>query len=231
MAGSGVKVLGSWSSPYSNRVQITLNLKSIDYEFIEENFYMSNKSERLVEANPVHKKIPVLIHDEKAISESLVILQYIDEAWTSNGPTILPSDPYDRAIARFWASYIDDKWFPWLKELEKSSGDEGAIVGNIFEGLMVLEEAFVKCSEGKDYFGGDNIGYIDVVLGSYLGWIKVIETGFGLNLLDETRIPGLTRWAQRFCSHDAAKDVVPQIDKLVQFFMMVQATKTNSSSG
>lgn len=119
-----------------------------------------------------------------------------------------------------------------MKELENASGDGarvGAIVGNIFEGLMVLEEAFGKCSKGKDYFGGDNVGYIDVVLGSCLGWIKVVETGFGLNLLDGTRIPGLARWAHMFCEHDAAKDVVPQADKLVQFFMMVQATKASSS--
>lgn len=88
----------------------------------------------------------------------------------------------------------------------------------------------MKCSKGKDYFGGDNVGYVDVVLGSYLGWIKVIETGYGLKLLDATRVPGLSRWAHSFSSHHAAKDVVPQADKLVHFFMMVQATKTKSSS-
>lgn len=106
---SGVELLGAWASPYSIRVQIALNLKSIPYEFTEEKFYTSNKSARLLEANPVHKKIPVLIHGGKHISESLIILQYIDEVWPSNGPSILPSDPYDRAMARFWAAYVDDK--------------------------------------------------------------------------------------------------------------------------
>ncbi|KAK6160105.1 hypothetical protein DH2020_003486 [Rehmannia glutinosa] len=70
MAKGNVQLLGSWVSPYSNRVQMVLNLKSVDYEFIEENFY-SNKSERLLKANPVHKKIPVLIHDEKPILSKL----------------------------------------------------------------------------------------------------------------------------------------------------------------
>lgn len=106
MATSRVKLLGVPPSPFVNRVQISLNLKSVDYELILENPQI--KSELLLKYNPVNKKIPVLVHDDKPICESLVIVQYMDDTWTS-GPSILPSDPYDRAIARFWASYVDDK--------------------------------------------------------------------------------------------------------------------------
>ncbi|XP_057777069.1 glutathione S-transferase U17-like [Salvia miltiorrhiza] len=231
-ATSGVELLGSWASPYSIRVQIALNLKSIPYEFIEEKFYTSNKSARLLEANPIHKKIPVLIHDQKPISESLIILQYIDEAWPSNGPPILPSDPYDRAIARFWAAYVDEKWFPAFKELEKASGDEarGAIVERIHEGAVLLEEAFVKCSRSKAYFGGDSLGYIDVVLGSYLGWIELTESATGLKILEEMRTPRLARWAARLSLDDAAKDVLPDAHKLLEFYMMVQHSQKQLQS-
>lgn len=106
MAASDVKLLGRCASPYVNRVQIALNVKSINYEYLEEN--LGSKSLLLLKTNPIHKKVPVLIHNDKSISESLVIIQYIDEVWT-NGPCILPSDPYDRAEARFWAAYIDHK--------------------------------------------------------------------------------------------------------------------------
>lgn len=111
MAPSDVKVLGAAPSPYVNRVQIALNLKQVNYEFLEETF--GSKSELLLKSNPVHKKIPVMIHGEKPICESLIIVQYIDEVWT-RGPTILPSDPYDRAMARFWAAYVDDKVYFWF---------------------------------------------------------------------------------------------------------------------
>ncbi|PHU02678.1 putative glutathione S-transferase GSTU6 [Capsicum chinense] len=106
MTTGSVKLLGVWASPYVNWVELALKIKSIESEFIQEN--MLNKSELLLKSNPVYKKIPVLFHDEKPICKSLVILQHIDEAWPS-GPSILPSDPYDRAIAWFWASYIDEK--------------------------------------------------------------------------------------------------------------------------
>ncbi|KAL1569927.1 glutathione transferase [Salvia divinorum] len=224
---SGVELLGAWASPYSIRVQIALNLKSIPYEFTEEKFYTSNKSARLLEANPIHKKIPVLIHDSKPISESLIILQYIDEKWSCNGPSILPSDPYDRAMARFWAAYVDDKWFPAFKELEKASRDEdrGAIIERIHEGAMLLEETFVKCSKLKAYFGGDSLGYIDLVLGSYLGFIELTESATGLKIFEEMRTPRLARWAQRLSLDDAAKDVLPDAQKLFEFYMMVRESQ------
>ncbi|KAI8572361.1 hypothetical protein RHMOL_Rhmol01G0192700 [Rhododendron molle] len=222
MAMSDVKLLGAWPSPFVNRVQIALNLKSVDYELIEENF--STKSELLLKSNPVHKRIPVLIHGDKPITESLIIVQYIDEVWTS-GPTLLPSDPYDRAMARFWAAYIDDKLFPSIKELRSTEAEEAkaTIAQHMTEGLVLLEETFAKCSKGKDFFGGDNIGYLDIAFGSGLAWLRVVEMMTDVKLLDEAKMPGLFDWAERFCSHGAVKDVVPETEKLFNVAKMIMA--------
>jgi glutathione S-transferase len=94
---------GSFASPYSKRIELALRLKSIPYQFVQED--LQNKSQTLLRYNPVHKKIPVLVHNGKPISESLFIIEYIDETW-SNGPHILPEDPYRRSKVRFWANYI-----------------------------------------------------------------------------------------------------------------------------
>lgn len=110
MAASGdeVRLLGTWPSLYVIRVKIALELKGVSYEYLEQQLG-ENKSELLIKSNPVYKKVPVLIHKDQPICESAIILQYIDEVWAEAGLSILPSDPYERAIARFWAGYIDDK--------------------------------------------------------------------------------------------------------------------------
>ena len=101
-----VVVLGTWASPYSNRARIALLEKGVEYEYKEED--LVNKSPLLLKSNPVHKKIPVLIHNERPICESLIIVQYIDETWNKTSP-LMPGDPFERANARFWADYIDKK--------------------------------------------------------------------------------------------------------------------------
>ncbi|KAF5184437.1 Glutathione s-transferase u18 [Thalictrum thalictroides] len=215
-AVTNVQLMGTWSSPFAMRPRIALNLKNIDYEYLEENY--ANKSALLLKSNPIHKKVPVMIHNDQPICESLVILQYIDEVFTS-GPSLLPSDPYDRAIAHFWSTYIDNTWFSSvlgiakaLTEEEKATTSEG-----ITAGLALLEEAFEKISKGKGFFGGETIGYVDIALGSCLGWIRVAETLSGSNFLNETTTPGLYAWVDRFSSNDAVKDLIPDTQKLVGF--------------
>jgi len=112
MAQRDLRLLGAWFSPFVLRVQIALNLKGLDYEVVEET--LNPKSELLLKSNPVHKKIPVFFHGDKVICESAIIVEYIDEVWSNNALSILPQNAYDRANARFWVSYIDDKVFIFL---------------------------------------------------------------------------------------------------------------------
>ncbi|GAB4844956.1 Probable glutathione S-transferase [Ancistrocladus abbreviatus] len=98
--------MGGGQAPLSQkRVIWSLKIKGVEYDYVEEN--LPEKSPLLLQHNPVYKKIPVLVHHDKPIAESLVIMEYIDETWKQN--QLLPQDPYERAKARFWAKFFDEK--------------------------------------------------------------------------------------------------------------------------
>ncbi|KAJ7943548.1 Glutathione S-transferase [Quillaja saponaria] len=227
MASNNVKLLGAWASPFVLRVRIALNIKSVNYEFLQETF--GSKSQLLLQSNPVYKKIPVLIHADKPISESSIIVHYIDEVWAS-GPSILPSDPYHRATARFWATYIDDKWFPSLSGIARAQGEEArkALIQQVEEGLELLEDAFGKCSKGKAFFGGESIGFLDIAFGCFLGWLRAAEAMNGVKLIHEAKTPGLAKWAEKFTADGAVKEVLPETQRLVEFSKVLQAKMRDS---
>ncbi|KAF3518572.1 hypothetical protein DY000_02062226 [Brassica cretica] len=102
-----VILLDYWSSMFGMRTRVALEEKGVKYKYREED--LSNKSPLLLEMNPIHMKIPVLIHKGKPICESIIQVQYIDEVWPDTNP-ILPFDPYQRAQARFWSDYICKKF-------------------------------------------------------------------------------------------------------------------------
>ncbi|XP_073134729.1 probable glutathione S-transferase [Henckelia pumila] len=205
-----VKVLGSWRSPYSCRVEWALKLKGVEYEFIEED--LSNKSSLLLESNPVYKKIPVLIHNGKAIAESLVILEYIDETW-ENGPPILPKDPYDRALARFWARFLDEKCLPAYRTACLVSGEEQAKAKEeAEESLQILDNEL----KGKKFFGGDVIGFVDIVGNFIARWSVVIAELVGLEIITKEKFPNLCAWMDEYVNSSYVKEHLPDREKLAE---------------
>ncbi|KAI7751724.1 hypothetical protein M8C21_019794 [Ambrosia artemisiifolia] len=216
-----MKLLGSGGSPFVTRVKFVLKLKSIDYEYIKED--LANKSELLLTSNPGLQKVPVIFHEnEQPISESLVIVEYLDEILPNVHP-ILPLNPLDRAHNRCLAYYIDTVYCPWLKKfmLTRDSEKKEDMKRLIIGGSAMLEEAFVKLSKGGTFFGGDEIGYLDVVLGCYLGWFKFYGIVFGFNVIDEARNPRLAQWGKSMWSHEVIMSVIPSDEIYMNFFKML----------
>ncbi|XP_006298410.2 glutathione S-transferase U8 [Capsella rubella] len=208
-----VQVLGLWGSPFSKRVEMVLQLKGIPYEYIEEDVY-GNKSPMLLKYNPIHKKVPVLVHNGRSIAESLVIVEYIEDTWKT-GPTILPQDPYERAMARFWAKYVDEKVMVamgkafWGPESEREKERKEA-----YEGLISLEKEIGD----KRFFGGETIGIVDIAADFIGYWLGIVQEVSGVTIMTAEEFPNLKRWSEDFVGNNIIKEVLPPKQKLAALF-------------
>ncbi|GJN19965.1 hypothetical protein PR202_gb07285 [Eleusine coracana subsp. coracana] len=233
MAGSNgdLKLLGHKGSPFVARVKLALGLKGISYDYVEEDIF-GQKSDLLLRSNPVHKAVPVLIHNGKPICESQVIVQYIDEVFVGTGPSLLPADPYDRALARFWVAYIDDKLGASFDRALRAKTDEerNEAIKQTFAAAEALEGGLKECSKGKNFFGGDNAGYVDIIVGSVVPWVKVISVLAGAELFDPAKMPGMVAWVDRFCELDVAKAVLQDPKILLEQAKMLMAKNSAVAS-
>ncbi|KAK7307112.1 hypothetical protein VNO77_39883 [Canavalia gladiata] len=211
---SEVVLLGSWASSYCTRVALALKLKGIPYKYVEED--LRNKSELLIQHNPVHKKVPVLLHKGKSIPESLTILEYIDESWNYS-PKLLPEDPYQRAKVRFWANYFDLKIMPCTNSILLSNGEERKkAIEDLNEMLRVLEKGVKEdLHEQFHFFNGETLGLLDIVVGTSCCNYKVFYEACNIEVIGPKMNPEIFMWVNAMKEHPLMKETLPPHDKLV----------------
>ncbi|KAJ1375429.1 Thioredoxin-like superfamily [Sesbania bispinosa] len=202
-----VKLFGSVGSPFVIRVQIALKLKGIQYKYQEEK--LGYLSDVLLKYNPIYKMVPVFLHNGNPISESLVILEYIDDTWKNN--PILPSEPYQKAMARFWAKFIDDKCVAaaWKSVFLVDEEQREKAREELFGALQFLE------NELKDkFFGGEEFGFMDIAA----LFIPLFQEVAELQLFTSEKFPKLYKWSQEFYNHPIVKEIMPSKDQLSGYF-------------
>ena len=96
-----------------------------------------------------------------------------------------------------------------------SSGDDHE------KALNVAREAIEKIEEeikGKKFFGGENIGYLDIALGWISYWLPVWEEVGSMKIIDPLKFSATTAWMTNFVSHPVIKDSLPPRDKMLVYF-------------
>jgi maleylacetoacetate isomerase len=101
-----VELYTYWRSSASYRVRIALNLKSLPYvthavDLVKDGGQQWQAPYR--DLNP-QSRVPTLVHDGQRFTQSLAIIEYLDE--TFPGARLIPKDPVDRARVRMLSQII-----------------------------------------------------------------------------------------------------------------------------
>ncbi|KAK1279082.1 hypothetical protein QJS04_geneDACA003474 [Acorus gramineus] len=210
MENGKVMLIGTRMSPPVRIIEWGLKWKGVEYEYVEEDLF--NKSQLLLKHNPVYQKVPVLVHNGKAIAESVIILEYIDETWKER--PFMPNDPYKRAMARFWAGYVSTE----MEAFSKVFCGEGE---EMKKGLKLAQEALTNLDievEGKLFFGGDEAGFVDLVAGWMTHWLSVVEEVKKVKVVDPQKFPSLIAWMEKIVQVPLIKENLPPRDEMLKFY-------------
>ncbi len=107
MPDGSITLHSYWRSSAAYRVRIGLGLKGLAYEtrpvhLVRDGGEQHGDAYRAL--NP-QRLVPLLEHDGQRISQSLAILEYLDEAWPATAP-LLPPDAAGRARVRSLALLV-----------------------------------------------------------------------------------------------------------------------------
>ncbi|CAM6100106.1 unnamed protein product [Calypogeia fissa] len=195
-------------SPFGQRVHVALTEKKIPFELIHVD--LPNKPEALLQANPIHKKVPTIVHNGKPIAESLVILEYLKEAFHDDTP-LMPKDAYERSQVRFWADYIyktfvfiGNSFRSRLGTPEKQAANEG-----ILASLKTLESGMTSFSAEGPFFTGNKFGFLDVILSPFANAGVVLENVAGVVIPGPDELPRLHKWMEATRAYPSVSSVVP----------------------
>jgi glutathione S-transferase len=102
-----MKLYQTYDSPFPSRVRLLLYAKGIEVEIIEPSGFRGStdgKSDYL-KLNPIGRVPTLVLDDGRALPESEVICEYLEDAFPE--PSLRPADPWDRARMRLLSRICD----------------------------------------------------------------------------------------------------------------------------
>jgi len=151
-----------WFCPFVQRAWITLEEKNISYWYKEVNPY--KKEEHFLAINP-KGLVPAIEWHGKALYESLVICEFLEDAYPSHKPHLLTTEPYTRAYVRLWVDHISKSvvsaFHRVLQAQEPERQKEG--LEDFNKALRTLAEKVVG-----PYFLGDEFSLVDVAIAPWV---------------------------------------------------------------
>ncbi len=168
-----MKLIGALTSPYVRKVRVVLAEKKLDYQFVLEDVWGSN---RILESNPLGKVPCLIMEGGEAVFDSSVIVEYVD--MLSPVHKLIPSTGRERAEMRTWEALADGLCdAAILARLERTWAGRTAEQRSqawIDRQLLRIDAALAAMTKGlgdKPYCTGIHMALADIAVGCALGYL------------------------------------------------------------
>jgi len=167
----GVVFYSGWFCPFVDRVWLALEEKGIPYQYKEENPYF--KDEEFLKISP-KGLVPAILTpgpDRVPIHESLVILEYLEDAYPSTKP-LLPPSSIARAEVRLAIDHVTKNIVPgFFKLLQAQDADSQGAARTALEQALLTFASLIK----GPYLAGEQLTIGDLVLAPFVFRFFILE--------------------------------------------------------
>jgi glutathione S-transferase len=205
-----LKLISHSLCPYVQRAVISLTEKNVPFERVD--IDLANKPDWFLSLSPLGKT-PVLVVEERAIFESAVILEYLEE--TQINP-LHPVDPLTRAEHRAWMEF-GSAILNVIASLYSAS-DLETFKAKVRDLSTKFGQIDARLGEGP-YFDGTHFSLIDTVFGPIFRYFDVFDTIADLGVFDEK--PKVQAWRSALAVRNSIQTAVSDdyTSNLLSFLM------------
>ncbi|HKU08325.1 MAG TPA: glutathione S-transferase family protein [Bradyrhizobium sp.] len=224
---AALKLISHKLCPYVQRAVIALTEKGVPFERID--IDLANKPDWFLKISPLGKT-PVLVVGDKAIFESAVILEYLEE--TQQNP-LHPADALVRAEHRGWIEFGSAV----LNDIAGfyAAKDEAAFKAKAAQ----LEQKFARLEArvaASPWFDGEKFSLVDAVFGPVFRYFDVFDEIGDFGILANK--PKLAQWRKNLAVRPSVRGAVSAeypallrdfIDKRQSWLSQLQAGKRKAA--
>ena len=206
---AALKLISHKLCPYVQRAVIALTEKGVPFERID--IDLANKPDWFLKLSPLGKT-PVLVVGDKAIFESAVILEYLEE---TQAHPLHPAEALDRAEHRGWIEFgsavLNDIAGFYAARDEATFKAKAEALADKFARLEARAVA-------APWFDGEQFSLVDAVFGPVFRYFDVFDEIGEFSIL--TGKPRLARWRQSLAARPSVRSAVsPDYPALLRDFI------------
>lgn len=193
-----LKLISFAICPYVQRARIVLNEKNIPHEL--EYIDLEAPPPWFYDISPL-EKVPVLLADNRAVFESSVICEYLDEISENS---LHPKDPLEKAYCRSWMEFGNDLLSLTYNYVTSNDAQKcKQLKATLLDRLDILEDEIGD----KKYFLGEKFSLVDAVFGPLFRFHLLLQQTYTTNFFEETAM--IKKWSSTLLEHPSVVNSVP----------------------